>query len=191
MTEDRVLYVHQFNARKKDNPQLDHDIREHFISDKLDLPKEFENFCQKYNELTCRHYRALNGRLESKIKRDLIAHLVLHPDFSLTQLNGLTRRFTANSGVDTNTRRWLFDFDCQDENYFQKFAKDLQENYYQGAYQSYATLNGFHLVTETGFQNVEQLVSKYQDVLEFKRTNAFVLVNFKTALLRTKKEKTS
>lgn len=31
------------------------------------------------------------------------------------------------------------------------------------------------------FRNVEQLVAKYQDVLEFKRTDAFVLVNFKTA----------
>lgn len=180
MTQDKVLYVHQFAARKKDNPELDHDIRKNFVSDKLTLPKEFDKFCQEYKGLTCRHYRALNGRLESKIKRDLVAHLVLHPDFNLTQLNGLARRFTANSGVDVVTRRWLFDFDSNDENYFQKFIKDLRENYYQGAYQSYATLNGFHLVTETGFQNVEQLVAKYQDVLEFKRTDAFVLVNFKT-----------
>lgn len=181
MNQDKVLYAHQFTLRKKDNPKLKHDFRKCFVSDKIELPKEFEEFCQEYKDYTCRHYRALNGRLESKIKRDLVAHMVLHPDFSLNKLNGLAQRFTANSGVDTNTRRWLFDFDCQDENYFREFVKDLRENYYQGAYQSYATLNGFHLVTETGFQNAEQLVAKYQDVLEFKRTNAFVLVNFKTA----------
>lgn len=181
MTKDRVLYLHQFTARDKDNPNLDRDVRKNFISDKLTLPKEFEAFCQEYKNLTCRHYRTLNGRLESKVKRDLIAHLILHPDFSLDKLDALGRRFTANSGIDVVTRRWHFDFDNQDLSYFQRFAKDLRENYYQGDYRSYATLNGFHLVTETGFQNVEQLVAKYQDVLEFKRTDAFVLVNFKTA----------
>lgn len=179
MTQDKVLYVHQFAARKKDNPELDHDVRKTFVSDKLTQPKEFEVFCQKYQGFTCRYYRALNGRRESKVKRDLVAHMVLHPDFNLAQLNGLARRFTANSGVDTDTRRWLFDFDSNDEVYFQQFVKDLTENYYQGDYQVYPTLNGFHLVTEKGFYKVEDFVAKYQDVLEFKRTDAMVLVEYR------------
>ena len=179
MTQDKVLYVHQFTARKKDNPELDRDVRKTFVSDKLTQPKEFEEFCQKYQGFTCRHYRALNGRLESKVKRDLVAHMVLHPDFNLAQLNGLAKRFTANAGVDTDTRRWLFDFDSSDETYFQEFVKDLTENYYQGEYQIYPTLNGYHLITEKGFYKVEDLVAKYQDVLEFKRTDAMVLVDYR------------
>ena len=117
----------------------------------------FKEFC-KYNHqyCFCRYYRQLNGRLESKVKRDLIAHLVMYPDFNISKTDSLAKRYVANSGKDTVTRKWLFDFDSDDKELLDKFEKDLKR-YYTGDYSVYKTVNGYHIVTENGFKEVRRI----------------------------------
>lgn len=175
---DKELYLHQFVIRHKDhgNGWLGTEVRHIFISDKEFLIDEFKEFC-KYNHqyCFCRYYRQLNGRLESKVKRDLIAHLVMHPDFNISKTDSLAKRYVANSGKDTVTRKWLFDFDSDDKELLDKFEKDLKR-YYTGDYSVYKTVNGYHIVTENGFKDVDDLVDDYKEFVEFKGTDGFILV---------------
>ena len=174
---DKELYLHQFVIRHKDHgDMLRTEVRHVFISGKEFLIDEFKEFC-KYNHqyCFCRYYRQLNGRLESKAKRDLIAHLVMHPDFNISKTDSLAKRYVANSGKDTVTRKWIFDFDSDDKELLDKFEKDLKR-YYTGDYSVYKTVNGYHIVTENGFKDVDDLVDDYKEFLEFKGTDGFILV---------------
>lgn len=174
---DKELYLHQFVIRHKDHgDMLRTEVRHVFISGKEFLIDEFKEFC-KYNHqhCFCRYYRQLNGRLESKVKRDLIAHLVMHPDFNISKTDSLAKRYVANYGKDTVTRKWLFDFDSDDKELLDKFEKDLKR-YYTGDYSVYKTVNGYHIVTENGFKDVDDLVDDYKEFVEFKGTDGFILV---------------
>lgn len=175
---DKELYLHQFVIRNKDHKHgaLGTEVRQTFISEKEFLIEEFKEFC-KYNHqyCFCRYYRQLNGRLESKVKRDFIAHLVMHPDFNIGKTDSLAKRYTGNSGKDTVTKKWLFDFDSDDERLLDKFIAELRY-YYDGCYDVYRTVNGFHIVTYTGFRHVDELVDNYKEFVDFKGTDGFILV---------------
>ena len=176
MSEDKELYLHQFVVRKKDHQGLlAKDVRKIFISGKEFLVDEFKRFCNERQYCFCRYYRQLNGRLESKVKRDLIAHLVMNPDFNISKTESLAQRYTCNSGKDTVTRKWLFDFDSDDEELLKKFKSEL-EYYFQESCDVYKTVNGYHLITRKGFRHVNELVDNYKEFVGFKNTDGFILV---------------
>lgn len=181
--EDRVLYLHHFRVRAKDQKGGSQvkEVTSQFVSDRPNEPKAFDKFVAQYPNVLCRYYRSINGRLASRVKKDLVCELVANDHLRVERVADKLAKYTANDGKDCVTRKWLFDFDSHDQEAFDQFYQDLLETSQLTEDQTwvYPTPNGYHVVVDHGFKDVDKLVSRHAPTLEFKRTSGFLLLDYR------------
>ena len=181
--EDRVLYLHHFRVRVKDQKGKGQvkEVTQQFVSDRPNEPKAFDKFVAQHSNVLCRYYRSINGRLESRVKKDLVCELVANDHLRVERVADKLAKYTANDGKDCVTRKWLFDFDSRDQEAFNQFYQDLLETSQLTKDQTwvYPTPNGYHVAVDHGFKDVDKLVARHAPTLEFKRTSGFLLLDYR------------
>lgn len=123
------LYIYLIRSRHKDNENvegfkprtksiLEYEQNEHYVL------REFEDFAKK--GLPCektRLYKSVNSRNEDKTRHNLLVKM-LRDAPKLPTLNN-TMVSTAMKAECRDESKWLFDFDIDDENMVNAFAKDV------------------------------------------------------------------
>lgn len=150
-----VLFV----SRNKDNTQLPDfkERRKNFLSTDLDKARaDFDSFVGEgvIGEVS-RMYVSVNAREDSKVKKQLIANMVLFDDIKLTKLNSLASSIAMKS-EHRETSHWLFDFD-DDKEKLPDFLKELEE---AGAEIMLVkpTKSGHAVIVSRGFDTVPLLI---------------------------------
>ena len=151
------LYVYMFRSRNKDNKEIE-GFKERcktiieYQENEDKVRASFENFAAEGlpGEKT-RLYRSVNSRNEEKIREELIIRL-LRDKPSMTKLN----RILASVAQEIENRdesKWLFDFDCNDEDKVRIFIEDIKYVTCDNNVIDYSvkTPNGFAIVVNHGF----------------------------------------
>lgn len=132
------LHYIMFVARQKDNKDVEGyvtDRRECFVGkytmDSPVLMRKFQHFVEDGvpGEL-CRFYYSVNSIDETKLRKSLLDYLLLTFDPDKTINFHMFERKIAGLALKqecAETKRWLFDFDIQDEVLVQEFVKDVKK----------------------------------------------------------------
>jgi len=160
-TDNRDMYVVLFVARNKDNKHIADfkERRRSFItkdelfSDKLmDMFNGFVNEGQS-GEL-CRLYYSVNARDEDKTYKELLHFLIDTPDFNLCSINS---KLAGIAAINSNakTKRWMFDFDIDDETKVNEFVEDIVKIDSTVGVTVHKTPHGYAVITSRGFDTRE------------------------------------
>lgn len=178
-TDDRDMHVVLFVSRNKDNKDLPDftERRMSFVtkdalnSDKLAIKfKHFVDEGQKGE--VCRLYYSVNSRDEDKVYKDLLHFLIDTPDFNLCSINS---KLAGIAAVNSNakTKRWMFDFDIDDDTKAEEFITDIKTIDAEIEVIKHKTPHGYAIITSRGFDtrtlytkwNPEDVTLKRDDLL--------------------------
>lgn len=145
-----------FVSRNKDNQNVvgfKERKETHFCQDVHELEGKFYKFAKagKKGE-TSRFYVSVNDRDEDKTRKALVCALVME-DVPLEKVK--TKAVSlAMKPENAATKKWLFDFDCDDEEEFRAFVNDLVQK--EGTFVDFLetgrkTKNGYAVVVGHGF----------------------------------------
>lgn len=154
--EDPINIV-LFISRNKDNKDLKgfKERRYSFITPyamgSAELKTKFAEFV--YSGLKgelCRCYYSANERDPIKIHNELIHFLIDHPDFNLCDINPKLAGIANTKGC-AKTKRWLFDFDIDDEVKVKEFMEDIKAIDATVELTCYKTPHGYGILASHGF----------------------------------------
>ena len=168
------LYVYMFRSRNKDNKEIE-GFKERcktiveYQGNEDKVRAVFEKFAAEGlpGEKT-RLYRSVNSRNEEKIREGLIIRL-LRDKPSMTQLNRVLAS-VAQQVENRDESKWLFDFDCANEDKAWNFIKDIKKIYSKvpsldflgEQIKMYRTPNGYAIVVPSGF-DTRELMEKWKE----------------------------
>lgn len=149
------VYVYSFISRNKDNKGVD-GFKERsytFLANGNDLNdeiiKKFERFVKEGAPgEKSRLYISVNPRNEEKAREEVIIRLIKDKT-SLVKINKLVSS-AAMKSENAAGKKWLFDFDIDDEVLVNDFCFDV-ERFGGGDTHYYKTPNGYAVVCEHGF----------------------------------------
>lgn len=179
---DDPLYAVFFTARNKDNKNIDgfHQRKRSFLYhipdngiipgyDRLPgaIKTRFDEFANEglSGELS-RLYISVNPRNPEKIKRMLMHSLIddnLPTETPLAHMETVMVSFSMRKGMGM-TRRWMFDFDSEDEELLEDFENNILHMPGINSIETYHTPHGFAVITEHGF-DMRQLDDKWQQLM--------------------------
>lgn len=177
-TINEGLYLVMFNSRNKDNKHLDgFEQRTHtFFANKSD------NILNKFNDFVnngvdgelSRLYVSINTRDENIIQNKLIHRLIDEP-ISFFNFHKLLSSIAMKPECKAS-KRWLFDFDSDNEDDFMQVLSDI--NTFCKDLTLLKTINGYHIIVPKGF-DTRELMKKWGHVLSLHRDD-FALLHYKT-----------
>ena len=129
-------------------------------------------------------YLSVNARDNTKVYKELLHFLIDNPDFNLAHIQSKIAGMAAKKECALE-KKWMFDFDCEDENELDEFLDDLSTAYSRNnrlhgflldssiTYildfkRVYKTPNGYAIVIDYGF-DTRELLEKYKDIVTLKR----------------------
>lgn len=165
----RPLNVVLFVSRKKDNKKIEGFkerrmaflTHESIVSTKLNV--QFNNFVSEglQGEMS-RMYYSVNSRNEQKVHKELLHFLIDNPAFNLCTLGAKTAGIAMRHS-NAETKRWLFDFDINNQEQLKEFVADIP-----CVATTYATPNGFAVIVDHGF-DTRALLKKWGENVALKR----------------------
>lgn len=170
------LYVVLFISRNKDNKDIENfkERRKSFITTKA--PEELENVFKHFVEdgiegETSRFYYSVNSRDAVKVKKQLL-HFLIDEDFNLTHLDGKLASIAAKKEC-AKTKRWMFDFDIDDNKMVSEFISDISKCVTEPLkIEVRKTPHGYAIITERGFDTRNLgLDDKWWNTVSLKRDN--------------------
>lgn len=175
------LYVVLFVSRNKDNKDIKNfkERRKAFVSSKSieELKQEFLIFRNKgFNSEKCRFYISTNARNRIKINKALTHFLIDNPEIPSEDIPAIIVRIAAKK-ENALEKKWLFDFDDNNENNCNIFCKMINDIDPDVNITKYKTPNGFHIISNRGF-DTRKLFEKFPKVTLKK--DAFRLVQYYT-----------
>lgn len=148
------MYVVLFVSRNKDNRGVEgfHERKMEFISgDPFHHMDEFAHFVQAgVDGEMCRYYVSVSRRNMRGVRKQLICRLVSDDDVSLSNLDSLVVSYAMKAENDVD-KKWLFDFDCNNEEEAYEFLRQLWKQVNPGSARLYKTVHGFAFVADHGF----------------------------------------
>lgn len=173
MEEKRKAYAVMFVSRNKDNREVKgfKERKMAFLSDRdpETLIPRFKRFARDgVDGEVCRFYRSANPRDLEKARKKLIVALVEadSPD-TLLRIEARTVSIAMTSECAAE-RKWLFDFDCNDEQKVMEFMDDVIDDGGFDQLSFYATPHGFGVIAPHGF-DTRSLMSKWGECCDLKR----------------------
>jgi hypothetical protein len=167
--DDRPIYVVLFVSRKKDNKDVEGFVerRESFIThhewnDEV-LTVKFEEFTNR--GVACelsRMYFSINHRDGKKIYKELLHFLLDNPEFNLCSLSPKLAGIAAKKECALS-KRWMFDFDCDDEKAVNAFIADIHSYAGPIEIELHKTPHGYAVITEHGF-DTRKLLEDWPEV---------------------------
>lgn len=152
------LYVYVMTARNKDNKTIEgFKTREKAIveyeENESKVMEAFDSFVNKGvpGEMV-RLYRTVNTRNEEKVMNELICRLVSDKP-SVTKLNRVLAS-VAQQACNRDEKKWLFDFDIDDEKLVNEFVSDILKSapkLNSDDIEIHKTPNGYAIVVLHGF----------------------------------------
>ena len=167
------VYAAMFVSRNKDNREVKgfKERRMAFLSDRdpETLIPRFKRFTSDgVDGEVCRFYRSVNSRDLEKARKKLIVALVEadSPDTLLRiEARTVSIAMTAECAAE---RKWLFDFDCNDEQKVKEFMDDVIHDGGFDQLPFYATPHGFGVIAPHGF-DTRNLMAKWGACCDLKR----------------------
>ena len=166
----RPLNVVLLVSRKKDNKKIEgfRERRMAFLthepitSAKLNI--QFDNFVSEglQGEMS-RMYYSVNSRNEQKVYKELLHFLIDNPTFNLCTLGAKTAGIAMRHS-NAETKRWLFDFDINNEEQLKEFVADIHNCDCSCVATTYATPHGFAVIVDHGFDTRALLKKWGEDV---------------------------
>lgn len=151
------LKVYMMLSRNKDNkniPNFKERRREilEYTDNEEKIFKMFQKFVNSgVSGEVCRLYKSVNERDESKVRKAFLIKLIQdEPDLTMMNSSLISVAMKKESALE---RKWMFDFDCNDENKLQEFIDYLDD--INIPYEVTKTLNGYAIVVEHGFDTRE------------------------------------
>ncbi len=177
--KDSDLRVHFFVSRNKDNRDvLGFKPRKMafvaYDSEGESLNERFIGFVREgvHGEF-CRHYASVNARDAEKVRRAVIHKLVDGTDFV-----GMDRLVASEAAKAecAKTKKWMFDFDCNDWDKMVEFSKDVHSlgGLPNDTVTFYDTPHGYALIVPHGF-DTRELLRKWGDVATLKRDDMLIV----------------
>lgn len=173
MEEKRKTYAVMFVSRNKDNREVKgfKERRMAFLSDRdpETLIPRFKRFARDgVDGEACRFYRSVNPRDLEKARKKLIVALVEadSPD-TLLRIEARTVSIAMTTECAAE-RKWLFDFDNENENDLREFMSNV---IHDGGFEEvsfYATPHGFGVIAPHGF-DTRNLMAKWGACCDLKR----------------------
>ena len=167
------LYVYVMCSRNKDNKDVPNFKKRaktilEYKENEDKVIEAFKSFAAEGvpSEQT-RLYRSVNSRNEEKIREEFIFRL-LRDKPSMTQLNR-TLVSVAQQIQNRDGRKWLFDFDVNDDKLAEDFKKDIKRFaygsgifFYDYEIESHKTPHGCAIIVSHGL-NTRELMAKWKD----------------------------
>lgn len=161
------LYLYMFQSRNKDNQNISNFKKRtkmvlEYQDNETSVMESFKQFAA--NGLPgeqSRLYRSVNSRNEDKIRKELITRLLKdNPD--ITNVNKILAS-VAQQTCNRDERKWLFDFDIDDEYKVSEFINDVHfAAYIPTRYiEKYKTPHGYAIIVPHGF-DTRELMEKWQ-----------------------------
>lgn len=170
----RPLNVVLFVSRKKDNKKIKNfkERRMAFLTHEPitgeELNIQFDNFVSEGlpGEIS-RMYYSVNSRNEQKVYKELLHFLIDNPTFNLCALGAKTAGIAMRHS-NAKTKRWLFDFDINNQEQVKEFVEDIYscDASYQADY--FKTPHGFAVIVNHGF-DTRMLLKKWGEDVTLKR----------------------
>lgn len=167
-------------SRNKDNKNIK-DFKERkqtFLFDNCPLliRKKFIRFVKEGlpNEFS-RLYISVNERDMEKTRTAFICELVKNKDLNLTHIENKLVSL-AQMSENALTKKWLFDFDCDNEVLVDEFIKDVLtfSGLAENQVQCFKSPNGFAIIVSRGF-DTRELLTKWKDMVSLKRDDMLIL----------------
>lgn len=166
-----------FVSRNKDNQNVvgfKERKETHFCKNASELEEKFYKFVKEGKKgETSRFYVSVNDRDEDKARKALVCALVME-DVPLEKVK--TKAVSlAMKPENAATKKWLFDFDCNDVNEFRAFVSDLDLTYKEGTSVGFLetgrrTKNGYAVVVAHGF-DTRDFLDKWNERLKKQNPN--------------------
>ena len=153
--ESKDLYVVLFISRNKDNKDIENfkERRKSFITTKSpeELKRTFEHFVKDgVDGEMSRFYYSVNARDANKVRKQLL-HFLIDEDFNLAHLDGKLASIAAKKEC-AKTKRWMFDFDLDNNVEVSKFLTDISKCVTEPLHTEIReTPHGYAIITERGF----------------------------------------
>lgn len=153
--ESKDLYVVLFISRNKDNKDVENfkERRKSFITTKSpeELKRTFEHFVKDgVNGEMSRFYYSVNARDANKVRKQLL-HFLIDEDFNLAHLDSKLASIAAKKEC-AKTKRWMFDFDLDNNVEVSKFLTDIRKCVTEPLHTEIRrTPHGYAIITERGF----------------------------------------
>lgn len=171
---DSPIHVVLFVSRNKDNKNIEgfEERRMSFITHEpltsIKLKEKFSDFVNHglLGE-TSRMYYSVNARDGEKIHRALLHFLFDNPSFNLCSIQSKLAGIAAQKEMAAE-KRWMFDFDIDDETAVKKFCNDILAIDNDAIYGYRKTPHGYAVVTDHGF-DCRALMEKWGSDVTLKR----------------------
>ena len=153
--KSKDLYVVLFISRNKDNKDVANfkERRKSFITTKSpeELKRTFEHFVKDgVDGEMSRFYYSVNARDANKVRKQLL-HFLIDEDFNLAHLDGKLASIAAKKEC-AKTKRWMFDFDLDNNVEVSKFLTDISKCVTEPLHTEIRkTPYGYAIITERGF----------------------------------------
>jgi hypothetical protein len=153
--ESKDLYVVLFISRNKDNKDVANfkERRKSFITTKSpeELERTFKHFVKDgVDGEMSRFYYSVNARDANKVRKQLL-HFLIDEDFNLAHLDGKLASIAAKKEC-AKTKRWMFDFDLDNNGEVSKFLTDISKCVTEPLHTEIRkTPHGYAIITERGF----------------------------------------
>lgn len=177
--KDSDIRVHFFVSRNKDNRDVSgfKPRKRAFVaydSEDKALKIKFKNFVREgVKGEFCRHYVSVNARDPEKVRRAVIHKLVDGADFV-----GMDRLIASEAAKSecAKTKKWMFDFDCDDLDKLAEFSDDVHSfgNFPNDSLILYCTPHGFAAIAPHGF-DTRELLKKWGSVATLKRDDMLII----------------
>lgn len=158
---DEDLYVVLFCSRNKDNKHIVDfkERRKSFVTTKdvndPSLINEFEHFVNSGSDgEVCRMYYSVNARDKQTVYKVLLHFLIDEPDFNLCSINSKIAGIAATKECQKQ-KRWMFDFDIDDEVKVKEFCDDIVAVDADVIPKVHKTPHGYAVITSRGFDTRE------------------------------------
>lgn len=169
---EEPIHVVLLVSRNKDNQHIP-DFKERrmsFITHKTieELNDDFTSFVNKGipGEM-CRMYYSVNARNPVKIHHQLLHFLIDNPDFNLCSIDPKLAGIAAQKECALE-KKWMFDFDIDDETKAEEFEDDLIKYCLPKTIIRYKTPHGFAFVIDEHF-DTRELINKWGRDVTLKR----------------------
>lgn len=154
---DNPINIVLFVSRNKDNKDLEgfKERRYSFITpDAIDSEKLKTKFAEfVYSGIKgelCRCYYSANERDPEQIHKQLLHFLIDNPNFNICDINPKLAGI-ANTKECAKTKRWMFDFDIDDEAKVHEFMEDIKSIDDTVELTCYKTPHGYGVLASHGF----------------------------------------
>lgn len=168
------LNVVIFVSRNKDNRNIP-GFKERHMSFVTTKPMNHESLQNLFIDFvnngvageTSRFYHSINHRDNDKIVKELMKYLIDNPETNVALLESKIASIAAHK-ENAKTKRWLFDFDIDDDEVANNFVNDIMSYDPLIKVEKYKTPNGYAIITSHGF-DTRGLLEKWPENVTLKR----------------------